>query len=144
MNYSIIRSGSKQYQVMVGKTIKVELTGQAKGPIEFDQVLLSVEGDKVTLGTPTIPGFKVYGTVQGDFKAKKVQVFKYKSKSRYRKLNGHRQQYSLVMIDSIGNAPAKKVEPAKKSTPVTKAAPAKKAVVKKAPAKKAAAKKAAK
>ncbi|TXH03722.1 MAG: 50S ribosomal protein L21 [Candidatus Moraniibacteriota bacterium] len=140
MNYAIIRSGNKQHKVVAGKTIKVEKLATAEGSVIFDDVLLHVDGEKVEVGTPTVSGIKVYGTVMGVVKADKIQVFKYKHKSRYRKLRGHRQNYSVVKIESIGAAPVK-VE--KASTKAVKAEP-KKAVVKKTTAKKAAPKKAAK
>lgn len=146
MNYAIIRSGNKQYQVKVGSVIKVELLDVTAGPITFDEVLLHVDGDKVELGTPTLADFKVYGTVMGMVKADKVEVFKYKSKSRYRKLRGHRQQYTAVKIDSLGAKPAAKpvVKAAKLKAETTTATPVKKVAAKKPAVKKAPAKKAAK
>lgn len=137
MQYAIIRSGNKQYQVKVGSTIMVERLEDSAGSVVFDQVLLNVDGDKVELGNPTVSGLKVYGTAQGLVKAAKIQVFKYKSKSRYRKLRGHRQGYTSVKIDSIGAAPK---EPAPKETPAKKPV-AKKTVAKKPVTKKPAAKK---
>lgn len=139
MNYCIIRSGNKQYQVKVGSVIKVELLDVTAGPVTFDEVLLYVDGDKVELGAPTLADFKVYGTVMGMVKADKIEVFKYKSKSRYRKLRGHRQQYTAVKIDSLGTKPAatKATVAEKKAAPVKKIA-AKKPAAKKAPVKKAA------
>jgi large subunit ribosomal protein L21 len=122
MQYAIIRSGNKQYQAIAGKTLKVEKLASSTGPVVFEEVLLSVDGDKVEVGTPTLGGIKVYGTAMGLFKADKIQVFKYKSKSRYRKLRGHRQQYTLVKIESIGTEPA---------TPKPAARKVKKATVKK-------------
>lgn len=130
MNYCIIRSGNKQYQVSEGSLIQVELLPTTAGEVVFDDVLLVVDGDNVTVGTPTVPDFKVYGSIQGSVKADKIQVFKYKSKSRYRKLRGHRQNYTSVKIVSLGTkaAPAKPAakKPAVKKT-ATKKATAKKA-----------------
>lgn len=108
MHYAIIKTGNKQYQAVAGKTLKVEKLATTEGSVVFEEVLLHVDGDKVEVGTPTVVGLKVYGTVTGVIKADKIQVFKYKSKSRYRKLRGHRQQYSVVKIESIGAAPATK------------------------------------
>ncbi len=79
MNYAIIRTGSKQYQAVTGKTIKVEKLEVAEGAVVFDQVLLHVDGDKVEVGTPVLSGIKVFGTAMGTLKADKIQVFKYKS-----------------------------------------------------------------
>lgn len=133
MKYAIIKTGGKQYQVKEGQTLKVELLGLTGDSVVFDQVLLVVDGDNVELGTPTVSGTKVYGTVLGDVKADKIEVFKYKSKSRYRKHTGHRQKLTHVKIVSIGE-PAKSAKPAKPT--VTKQPAAKKASPKKAAAKK--------
>ena len=67
----------------------------------MDKVLLIADGDKVTVGTPTINGARVVATSQGEGKAKKIIVFKYKSKVRYRRKTGHRQFYTRLAIDSI-------------------------------------------
>ena len=64
--------------------------------VELDKVLFIADGDKVTVGTPTIDGAKVIATSQGDGKGKKIIVFKYKSKVRYRKKTGHRQVYTRL------------------------------------------------
>ncbi|GAB4027400.1 MAG: hypothetical protein Fur0011_5380 [Candidatus Microgenomates bacterium] len=139
MQYAIIKTGSKQYQAIAGKTLKVEKLATTEGSVVFEEVLLYVDGDKVEVGTPTVPGLKVYGTVTKVIKADKIQVFKYKSKSRYRKLRGHRQQYSLVKIESMGAAPVQRTNAS--STTKTVKTESKKAVNKKKPTKKAATKK---
>lgn len=110
MQYAIIKTGNKQYQAVAGKTLKVEKLATTEGSVVFEEVLLHVDGEKVVVGTPTVSGLKVYGTVMGVVKADKIQVFKYKSKSRYRKLRGHRQNYSVVKIESIGTAPVKETK----------------------------------
>ncbi len=69
--------------------------------VELDRVLLIANGDKVTIGTPTIDRAKVIATSQGEGKAKKIIVFKYKPKVRYRKKTGHRQFYTRLSIDEI-------------------------------------------
>ena len=87
---------------------------------ELDKVLLIADGDKVTVGTPTIDGARVIATSQGEGKGKKTIVFKYKPKVRYRKKTGHRQFYTRLVIDKIvasGEAtgePVKKVRQRKK------------------------------
>jgi large subunit ribosomal protein L21 len=150
MQYAIIKTGNKQYQAVAGKTLKVEKLATTEGSVVFEEVLLHVDGEKVEVGTPTVSGLKVYGTVLGVVKADKIQVFKYKHKSRYRKLRGHRQNYSVVKIESIGAEPAKEAKKVEKAVKAEKApakvvkAEPKKAVVKKTSAKKAAPKKTAK
>ena len=100
--YAIIETGGKQYKVTPGQTIDVERLDVAEGDtIDLNRVLLIAEGDKVTVGTPTIDGAKVVATSQGDGKGKKIIVFKYKPKVRYRKKTGHRQFYTRLAIDKI-------------------------------------------
>jgi len=82
--------------------------------VELDGVLLIADGDKVTVGTPTVDGAKVIATSQGEGKGKKIIVFKYKPKVRYRKKTGHRQLYTRLAIDKIIETKASQGEPAKK------------------------------
>ena len=113
--YAVIETGGKQYKVTPGQTIDVERLDVAEGKtVELDRVLLVADGDKVRLGTPTVDGAKVVATSQGEGKGKKIIVFKYKPKVRYRKKTGHRQLYTRLLIDKIvelGMAPG---EPVKK------------------------------
>ena len=100
--YAIVETGGKQYRVTPDQTIDVEVLNGAKGfPVELDKVLLIADGDKVTVGTPTVEGAKVIAISQGGGKGKKVTVFKYKPKVRYRKKTGHRQLYTRLVIDKI-------------------------------------------
>jgi len=106
---AIIETGGKQYRVTPGQTIDVERLDAADGStVELDKVLLIAEGDKVKVGTPTVDGAKVIATSQGEGRTRKVIVFKYKPKVRYRKKTGHRQFYTRLVIDRI-------VEPNKKA-----------------------------
>ncbi len=81
--------------------------------VELDKVLFIADGDKVTVGTPTIDGAKVIATSWGEGKGKKIIVFKYKPKVRYRKKTGHRQTYTRLAIDRIVGPEAKPGEPKK-------------------------------
>ena len=113
--YAIIETGGKQYRVTPGQTIDVERLDVAEGnTVELDKVLLVADGDTVTVGTPTVDGAKVVATSQGEGKAKKIIVFKYKPKVRYRKKTGHRQLYTRLVIDRIVGTEAGKSEPTKK------------------------------
>jgi large subunit ribosomal protein L21 len=69
--------------------------------VELDRVLLVAEGKKVKVGTPVVEGAKVTADVVDEFKDKKITVFKYKSKTRYRKKTGHRQIYTRIAIKEI-------------------------------------------
>jgi len=102
MKYAVIKTGGKQYRVMEGQVIEVELLESTDSTFVFEEVLLVVDGDKVQIGTPTVEGMKVYADVIADVKGDKIEVFKYKSKSRYRKHTGHRQKYTQVKINGIG------------------------------------------
>ncbi len=72
------------------------------------------EDDKVAVGTPTVDGARVMATSQGDGRAKKIIVFKYKPKVRYSKKTGHRQHYTRLTIDKIITPETAQDEPAKK------------------------------
>jgi len=112
--YAIIETGGKQYKVTPGQTIDVERLDVDEGnTVELDKVLFIADGDKVTVGTPTIDGAKVMATSQGDGKGKKIIVFKYKPKVRYRKKTGHRQLYTRLAIDKIVSPEAMPSEPKK-------------------------------
>ncbi|HEY4694942.1 MAG TPA: 50S ribosomal protein L21 [Candidatus Nanoarchaeia archaeon] len=103
MNYAVIRTGGKQYKVSVGQQIKIEKLPVEKGkPVEFDEVLLAVDGDKVEIGKDKLP-IKVKATVVDQAKGKKISVFKYKAKTGYHKKTGHRQKLTVVRIDKIGS-----------------------------------------
>ena len=82
--------------------------------VELEKVLLIVDDGKITVGTPTVDRAKVIATSQGEGKGKKVIVFKYKPKVRYRKKTGHRQLYTRLVIDKIIEPGAAQGEPAKK------------------------------
>jgi large subunit ribosomal protein L21 len=99
--YAIIESGGKQYQVKEGDKISVEkLSAQQGEKVTFNVLLASGEKGVVT-GTPYIKGATVEGEVLGQYKEKKIVVFRYKPKKNVRKKQGHRQPYTLVKINSI-------------------------------------------
>lgn len=100
--YAIIETGGKQYRVTQGQTIDVERLDVAEGStVELNRVLLIADGKKVTVGSPEVEGAKVVATSQGEGKADKIIVLKYKPKVRYRKKTGHRQLYTRLSIDKI-------------------------------------------
>jgi large subunit ribosomal protein L21 len=103
MEVAVIKTGGKQYIVSKGDTITVEKIGELKkgDSIVFNEVLLVDNGSDTTIGTPMIKGAEVKGTVVLAGKAPKVEVVKYKPKSRYYKRNGHRQPQLTVKIDAI-------------------------------------------
>jgi large subunit ribosomal protein L21 len=91
--------------------------------VELDKVLLIGDGDRVTVGTPTVDGAKVVATAKGVGKGDKVIVFKYKPKVRYRKKTGHRQLHTTLVIDKIVGpriAEERPKKPRKRKKEVTK------------------------
>lgn len=104
MEVAVIKTGGKQYVVSKGDTLFIEkLPGDLKDgdKVVFNEVLLVDNGSDTTIGTPTISGAEVKATVVAAGKAPKIDVVKYKAKSRYYKRRGHRQPYLKVKIDSI-------------------------------------------
>ncbi len=135
MKYAIVESGGKQYRAVEGGTIEVDrLPVEPGSPVELDRVLLMVDEDTVVVGTPVVAGVQVKATALEHIKGPKVVTFNYRPKKHYRVKGGHRQQYTLLRIEQVGQASAK---PAQKEAVVEAetAAPAEKpARVKKAPA----------
>ena len=102
MDYAIIKTGGKQYRVKQGDVLDVELLALDVGSIaEFDEVLAVSENGQVNFGSPTLSGAKVTAEVQSHYKDRKVIVFKYTSKTRYRRKLGHRQNYTRLLIQGI-------------------------------------------
>lgn len=100
--YAVVATGGKQYRVQEGDIIQVEkLPGDIGAEISFETVLLFSDGKKVSVGTPALEKGLVQGHIVEQGKAKKIIVFKYKRRKRYRRKQGHRQQYTAVKIDRI-------------------------------------------
>jgi large subunit ribosomal protein L21 len=117
--FAIVNISGKQYRVTKGEQVKVpSLNTEAGKKVSFDQVLLTDDGKKVKVGTPTIKGVSVSATVINHGRDRKVVIFKKKRRKGYRRKNGHRQSYSLVQIDAISaSVPKKKATPKKKIEP---------------------------
>jgi large subunit ribosomal protein L21 len=99
MKYVIIESGGKQYKAVEGGTIEVDrLHVEAGESLKLDGVLLLVDGDAITVGTPVIKGMAVNAKVVEHFKGEKTFNFHYKPKKRIRQKTGHRQQYTRLEI----------------------------------------------
>ena len=100
--YAVIETGGKQYRVSPGQTVEVELLPAEPGAtVTLDRVLLVSAEDGATVGQPVVPGGAVVATVIGEGRGKKVIVFKYKSKKRYRRTTGHRQDYTYLTVTDI-------------------------------------------
>lgn len=102
MSYAIFESGGKQFKAVEGSFVEVDHLPTEEGKkISFDKVLLLVNDKDIQVGTPFIKGASVDATVATHFKAKKVIIFNYRPKKRYRVKTGHRQQYTRLMVNSI-------------------------------------------
>lgn len=103
--YAIVATGGKQYRVEPGQRLEVEkLPAEPGSQVDLGEVLLVGDGDTITVGQPTVPGARVLADVLGEVKGKKIIVFKYKNKVRYRRKTGHRQRYSRLVIKDIVTA----------------------------------------
>ena len=101
-DYAIVQTGGKQYRVQQGDTVRVEtVSGDQGDTVELTDVLMVSLDGEVSLGTPTVPGAKVSAEVVDQGRGKKIIVFKYKAKTRYRRKNGHRQPYSELKVTGI-------------------------------------------
>lgn len=101
--YAIMKTGGKQYRVEEGQIIKVEkLAAEVGSNVEFNEIMMLSSDDNIlTVGQPVVQGAKVIGKVIDHGKHKKIVVFKYKAKKRYRKKTGHRQPYTSVLVEKI-------------------------------------------
>ncbi len=102
MDYAVFKTGGKQYRVQTGDMLDVELLpNEADSLAEFGEVLaFSIDGE-LTVGSPSVAGAKVIAQVMSHYKDRKVMVYKYKAKTRYRRKRGHRQSYTRVVIQDI-------------------------------------------
>jgi large subunit ribosomal protein L21 len=142
--YAVVNSGGKQYKVQQGEVLKVEkISGDVGNSVTFDRVLMFSDGENVSIGQPVLDGVSVEGHIVEQGKAKKIIVFKYKRRKRFRRKNGHRQEFTAVQIDSInakGTKAAKAAEPKAEAKAEVKESETKKTAPEKAAPKKAGAK----
>ncbi len=102
MKYAIVESGGKQFRAVEGSTIEVDLLPVEPGKdLTLDQVLVLVDGEKISVGTPSVKGAQVKASVVDHFKGPKLIIFKYQAKKRIRVKTGHRQTYTRLMINKI-------------------------------------------
>ena len=100
--YAVVRTGGKQVRVEPGARVRVEqLPGEVGASIELDQVLLLSNEDAIKIGTPVVEGARVSGTITAQGRHPKIRVFKMKRRKGYRRLQGHRQAYTEIQVDSI-------------------------------------------
>jgi large subunit ribosomal protein L21 len=101
MTKAVVKIGGKQFIVAEKETLLVDLLQEGTKELTLD-ALLVIDGDKTTIGTPTVKGVTVTATVVDDLvKGEKVRIIRYKAKKRVHKEMGHRQKYSKIEITSI-------------------------------------------
>ncbi len=131
--YAVFRTGGKQYRASKGDLLRVErLDAEEGATIEFDEVLLVGEGANIQLGSPLLSGGKVKAKVTSQGRSKKIVVLKFRRRTNYKRVKGHRQHYTEIEVTSItGSVPKKAAKPATE-TPVPEkiARPAPKKVAK--------------
>lgn len=100
--YAVIKTGGKQYKVTEGYSLKVEkLNAEVGDKVTFDEVLLVSNDDDLKVGKPFLSGAKVVAVVEEQGKGKKIRVGKFKAKKGYKRINGHRQPFTRVKVESI-------------------------------------------
>ena len=100
--YAVIKTGGKQYRVITGETLKVEiLPGDIGSSLVLDKVLMVSDGDKLSVGKPLLAGATVAATIISHGRGDKVRIFKMRRRKHYQKNQGHRQNYTEIRIDGI-------------------------------------------
>ena len=102
--FAVLMTGGKQYIAKVGEILKIEKLGddmKVGDKVVFDQVLMTVNGETVKVGAPTVSGAKVNASITEIGRSQKVDVVHYKQKSKYFKRYGHRQPFMKVQIEKI-------------------------------------------
>jgi large subunit ribosomal protein L21 len=102
MKKAVVKIGGKQYVVAEKETLRVDLLPEGTKDLALD-ALLVIDGDKTSVGEPTVKGVKVKAkVVEEKVAGEKLRVIRYKAKKRVHKEIGHRQKYSVIEIESIG------------------------------------------
>ncbi len=100
--YAVVNTGGKQYKVQKGETLRIEkIPGEVGTQVTFDKVLMVADGENVRVGQPLLEKAAVQASIIEQDRAKKIIIFKYKRRKRYRRKQGHRQPYTAIRIDGI-------------------------------------------
>ncbi len=100
--YAVISTGGKQYKVAPGDVVRVEGLGAKAGDtVEIKEVLLVADGDKVSIGKPTLASAKVTAEVMEEGRGEKLLIFKHRRRKNFRKTTGHRQNYTAIKVKEI-------------------------------------------
>ncbi len=115
MKYAIVESGGKQYKAVEGETIEVDrLPGQPGDELSLAALML-VDGESVAIGKPNVSGIEVWASVVEHFRGPKVLAFRYSPKKRIRVHRGHRQEYTRLMVEHVGEPGERKAKAEKKA-----------------------------
>jgi large subunit ribosomal protein L21 len=100
--YAVVRSGGKQYRIEPGQRVRVERLAGAEGDaIELGEVLLIGGEGEPRIGQPLVAGAKAVGRIVGQGRGPKLMLFKMKRRKNYRRKQGHRQDYTEILVDRI-------------------------------------------
>jgi large subunit ribosomal protein L21 len=100
--YAVVKTGGKQYKVVVGEKLKVEqIAADIDSQIVLNEVLMVADGDAVAIGAPLVAGASIKATVVSHGRGEKVRIFKMRRRKHYQKRQGHRQNYTEIRIDEI-------------------------------------------
>ena len=100
--FAVIKTGGKQYKVAEGQKLRIEkLKAEEGSEVVFDDVLMVASDTDLKVGTPKVEGVKVSAKIAKQARARKIIVFKYRAKKRYKKKAGHRQHFTEVEIKKI-------------------------------------------
>jgi len=100
--FAVIKTGGKQYRVSQGDKLRVESLDADEGAsVNLDQILMVGEGDKVTIGAPTVAGAAVTAKVLSHGRGKKIDIVKFRRRKHYRRQMGHRQNYTELEITGV-------------------------------------------
>jgi len=100
--YAVIKTGGKQYKVSPGDMVRVEkLEAKAGETIEFKDVFMIADGDKVSVGKPALASAMVTAEVMGEGRGEKILIFKHRRRKGYRKTIGHRQDFTTIKVKEI-------------------------------------------
>ncbi len=100
--YAVIKAGGKEYKVSQGDIIQIEkINGEIGDRVELKNVLMISLGEKIVVGQPYLENVTVIGEIVRHAKGKKILIYKMKKRKNYRRLKGHRQNYTYLKISDI-------------------------------------------
>ena len=100
--FAIVKIGGSQYKAAEGDELKVDkIEGEKDSALEFNEVLLLVDGEKTKVGQPFIKGAKIKAKIIEQLKGDKIRVANFKAKSRYRRVKGFRALLTKIKIEKL-------------------------------------------